>query len=82
MARPRKSRQPPREEPRYTVRGVRREKPDIALLARALLGLAIAAAEKQTEAARLQARQQLAEEHGLSLSATTNDDREQEHRDA
>lgn len=40
----------PREERRFTVRGVRREPPDIRKLSRALIGLAMAEAEREAQA--------------------------------
>ena len=38
------------EERRFTVRGVRRDPPDIGKLSRALIGLAMAEAERQAQA--------------------------------
>lgn len=38
------------EEPRYTVRGIRRDPLDIGKLSKALLGLAMADAERQAQA--------------------------------
>jgi hypothetical protein len=64
----RRNRQPLRDEPHYRVRGVRRDPPDIAKLSRALLGLAIAEAEKQAEAEHRATTQQLAPEHGVSTA--------------
>lgn len=39
-----------RQQRRYSVRGVRRDPPDISKLSKALLGLAMAEAERQAEA--------------------------------
>jgi len=42
----------PREERRFTVRGIRRDPPDIRKLSRALIGLAMAEAEREAQAER------------------------------
>lgn len=39
-----------REERRFTVRGIRRDPPDIRKLAKALIGLALAEAEREAQA--------------------------------
>ncbi|WP_086747838.1 hypothetical protein [Streptomyces scabiei] len=39
-----------REERRFTVRGIRRDTPDIRKLSKALLGLAMAEAEREAQA--------------------------------
>jgi hypothetical protein len=39
-----------REERRFTVRGIRRDPPDIRKLSRALIGLAMAEAEREAQA--------------------------------
>lgn len=40
----------PREERRFTVRGIRRDPPDIGKLSKALIGLAMAEAEREAQA--------------------------------
>ncbi|WP_330266285.1 hypothetical protein [Streptomyces griseorubiginosus] len=47
-----------REERRFTVRGIRRDPPDIRKLSKALLGLAMAMAEAELEAQAQQAARQ------------------------
>jgi hypothetical protein len=49
MAKPRKKTSH-RQERRFTVRGVRRDPPDIRKLSRALISLAIAEAEREAQA--------------------------------
>ncbi|MDL2081960.1 hypothetical protein QNN03_36600 [Streptomyces sp. GXMU-J15] len=39
-----------REERRFTVRGIRRDPPDIGKLSKALIGLALAEAEREAQA--------------------------------
>ncbi len=51
----------PREDRRFTVRGVRRDPPDIRKLSRALIDLAIAEGERQAQAE--QATRQAQPEH-------------------
>lgn len=50
MTNRRKSDRSTRQQRRYSVRGVRRDPPDISKLSKALLGLAMAEAERQAEA--------------------------------
>jgi hypothetical protein len=57
----------PREERRFTVRGIRRDPPDIRKLSRALIDLAMAEAERQAQAEQ-SARQ--------TQSEVTSDDQE------
>jgi hypothetical protein len=46
----RRNRNSRNEERRFTVRGVRRDPPDIGKLSKALIGLAMAEAERQAQA--------------------------------
>jgi hypothetical protein len=45
-----RSRRLPREERRITVRGIRRDPPDVHKLSKALIGLAMAEAEREAQA--------------------------------
>ncbi len=49
MASRRKNRNSRNEERRFTVRGIRRDPPDIQKLSKALIGLAMAEAERQAQ---------------------------------
>jgi len=50
MTSKRKNRNSRNEERRFTVRGIRRDPPDIQKLSKALIGLAMAEAERQAQA--------------------------------